>query len=261
MKRTTTHWPAPAKINLFLHITGRRANGYHDLQTAFQFLALADDIALTVRDDDAVRLLNPMDDVPAESDLTVRAARLLKPHTACRSGVEIEVNKRIPMGGGLGGGSSDAATVLLALNQLWALSLGIDELAELGLGLGADVPVFVRGSAAWAEGVGEELTPMDAIESALVVVNPRVAVDTGRVFQAPDLTRNTAPITMHALSLPDTSNDCQAITCSLYPEVAQALDWLGRFAPARMSGTGASVFGPSARPRHEWQNAPLFHHA
>lgn len=240
-----THgWPAPAKINLFLHVVGRRADGYHLLQTLFQFVDHCDLIDLVPRTDGVVERLSALPGVAPEADLVVRAARLLQAETGCTDGTDIRVHKRLPMGGGLGGGSSDAATVLVALNALWGLGLPVGRLAELGLTLGADVPVFVHGRAAWAEGVGERLTPCAAPEGPLLVITPDCQVVTAEIFKDPDLTRDTPPITMHALALERTSNDCLAVTRRHYPVVGEALDWLSRYAPARMSGTGASVFAP-----------------
>jgi 4-diphosphocytidyl-2-C-methyl-D-erythritol kinase len=235
-------WPAPAKINLFLHVTGRRADGYHLLQTWFQFVDECDWLELRATADGRVRRATALPGVAADDDLVVRAARLLQGHTGCARGVEIAVDKRLPMGGGLGGGSSNAATVLVALNVLWGLDLEVDALARIGLALGADVPVFVRGQAAWAEGVGEVLEPLPAAEGAVLVVTPDCAVSTARVFTDPDLTRDTPAIRMHDFSLARSRNDCEPVTRRLYPEVGAALDWLAEFAPARMSGTGASVF-------------------
>ena len=193
-----TQWPAPAKLNLFLHVTGRRADGYHELQTLFQLIDLNDTVSLSVTDDGCIeRPAGPVG-VDPDSDLTVRAARALQAATGCRAGASIRIAKRIPMGGGLGGGSSDAATVLLALNHLWGCGLPVDELARLGLPLGADVPVFVRGSSAWAEGVGEQLVPVELPERWYVVIHPGVAVPTRDVFQSPELTRNTPVITIRA---------------------------------------------------------------
>lgn len=235
-------WPAPAKINLFLHVVGRRADGYHLLQTVFQFLDACDWLDFSVRTDGEIRRLSGLEGVAAEDDLVVRAARLLQDAGGSALGADIRLDKRLPMGGGLGGGSSDAATVLVALNELWGTALPTDQLAALGLRLGADVPVFVRGRTAWAEGVGEVLKPLDLDEPPLLVITPDCAVATAAVFNDADLTRDTPPIKMHALSLARTGNDCEPVTRRLYPEVGRALDWLGQFAPARMSGTGASVF-------------------
>ena len=235
-------WPAPAKINLFLHVTGRRPDGYHLLQTLFQFVDHGDTLDFHLRDDGAIGRLHDLAGVPAEQDLVVRAARRLQDAAGVAAGADIRVEKRLPMGGGLGGGSSDAATVLVALNALWGAGLSVDRLAELGLALGADVPVFVRGVAAWAEGVGERLTPFAPAEGPVLVVTPPCNVETRRVFNDPELTRNTPAITMPAFSWPGTWNDCEPVTRRLYPEVGEALDWLARHAPARMSGTGASVY-------------------
>lgn len=235
-------WPAPAKINLFLHVVGRRADGYHLLQTQFQFLDYGDQIQFKPTADGQVVRLNELAGVPADQDLVVRAARLLQPFAAPGAGVAIEVDKLLPAGGGLGGGSSDAATTLVALNELWRTDRSVAELAELGLALGADVPVFVHGHAAWAEGVGERLTPLEAAEGPVLVVHPACSVATAEIFSHPELTRDTPAIKIHDLSSSVLMNDCEPITRRLYPEVARALDYLGRFGEARMSGTGACVF-------------------
>ncbi len=240
----TRVWPAPAKLNLFLRITGRRADGYHTLQTVFQFLDYADALRFRVRDDGVIRALHRIEGVDEENDLCVRAAKLLRRESGTPLGADIELDKRIPLGAGLGGGSSDAATTLLALNQLWGLHWPLDKLARLGLQLGADVPVFVRGEAAWAEGVGEQLTPLALDEPWYVVVTPDCRVSTTEIFNAPDLTRDSAPITMRAFAAGDVEpgNDCVAAVCKRYPPVRAALDSLSRFAPARMTGTGSAVF-------------------
>jgi 4-diphosphocytidyl-2-C-methyl-D-erythritol kinase len=241
-----TQWPAPAKLNLFLHVTGRRPDGYHELQTLFQLIDLRDTVSLTVTDDGRIERPAGPAGVDPDSDLTVRAAKALQAATGCRAGASIRIAKRIPMGGGLGGGSSDAATVLLALNHLWGCGLPVDELARLGLPLGADVPVFVRGSSAWAEGVGEQLVPVELPERWYVVIHPGVAVPTRDVFQSPELTRNTPVITIRAFFGPGGSsgsrNDCEPVVRARYPEVADALSWLGNFAPARLTGTGSCIF-------------------
>ncbi len=235
-------WPAPAKINLFLHVTGRRPDGYHLLQTQFQFLEYGDELQIEVRDDGQITRTSALAGVPPEQDLVVRAARALKESSGSPFGADIGVLKRIPMGGGLGGGSSNAATVLRALDQLWQTNLGVERLAGLGLVLGADVPVFVRGVAAWAEGVGEHLVPLDAEETWALVIHPGCEVPTGKVFGDPALTRNTPPIKIHGLSSFRTHNDCEPVTRRLFPVVDEALAWLDNFAPARMSGTGACIF-------------------
>ncbi len=239
-------WPAPAKLNLMLRVIGRRDDGYHLLQTVFQFLELGDWLRLRARDDGRILRLRPLPGVESKDDLALRAAHLLQQAAGCSLGVEIELDKRLPMGGGLGGGSSDAASVLLVLNQLWGLRLGLDDLATLGLQLGADVPVFVRGEAAWGEGVGERLTPVQLPEPWYLVVMPACQVATGAVFSAPELTRNSTPITIRAFLQGSQANDCLPVVRRNYPEVAAALDWLDRFAPARLTGTGACVFAAFA---------------
>lgn len=237
-------WPAPAKLNLFLHVVGRRPDGYHSLQTVFQFLDYFDELSFTLRDDGRIERSGPLPGVSAEADLTVRAARLLQSRAGVEQGVDIGLRKRLPLGGGLGGGSSDAATVLVALNRLWGTGLSEDELADLGLELGADVPVFVRGRAAWAEGVGERLTPVVLDEPWFVVLVPSVTVSTAEVFSDPQLTRNSRPITISDFLSGRGQNDCEAVVRRRFPVVDEALDWLGRFGRARMTGTGACVFAP-----------------
>jgi len=239
-------WPAPAKINLFLHVVGRRPDGYHLLQTHFQFLDHGDDLRFGLREDGVVNRVTELAGVPAEADLVVRAARALQAATGTRFGADIAVTKRLPMGGGLGGGSSNAATVLVALDCLWGTRLGVDALAALGLGLGADVPVFVRGEAAWAEGVGERLTPLAADEPWCLVIHPGCEVPTAAVFGHPELTRDTPALTIPGLPPDLMHNDCEPITRRLFPAVGAALDWLGDHAPARMSGTGACIFASFA---------------
>ena len=237
--------PAPAKLNRMLHITGRRDDGYHELQTLFQFLDHGDTLTFQARDDDQVLLSPSLSGVAAEDNLIVRAARLLQQHSQRSRGVDIHLTKWLPMGGGLGGGSSDAATTLLALDRLWGLDLGLERLAELGLHLGADVPVFVKGHAAWAEGIGERLTPVVLDTPWFVVVHAGIEVSTPRVFSAPQLTRNTPPISM-ARALQEGPeawrNDCEPVVRQLYPEVNDALDWLSGLAPTLLTGTGACVF-------------------
>jgi 4-diphosphocytidyl-2-C-methyl-D-erythritol kinase len=239
-------WPAPAKLNLFLHILGRRPDGYHELQTCFQFVDLCDDITIKVRSDGEIRRVRGALGVSAESDLCVRAAHALKAASGCVLGADIDVVKRIPMGAGLGGGSSDAATCLVALNRLWGLDRPVAELAALGLKLGADVPVFVHGRAAWAEGVGEKLLPLyppaAPAEDNYLIIKPNVFVSTAEVFQDPELTRNSSPITIHGFLASGGGNDCLGVVRRRYPEVARALDWLSVFGTARLTGTGACVF-------------------
>ncbi len=240
-------WPAPAKINRFLHIVGRRADGYHELETLFQFLDLADELAFTVNAAGGVTREGGPPGLAAEADLVVRAARALQQATGCPLGCHIRVDKHLPAGGGLGGGSSDAATTLVALNELWGTGLDTVALAAIGLTLGADVPVFVHGHAAWAEGVGETLTPMAPDEPWFVIIDPAVSVSTAEVFGAPKLTRHTPRIRIPRLDTGSLGNDCEAVVRERYPAVGEALDWLGRFAGARLSGTGGCVFAPFAR--------------
>ena len=241
-----SRWPAPAKLNLFLHVLGRRADGRHNLQTLFQILDYGDELDFVLRDDEQIVLHDALDGVAAEDNLCVRAARLVQAHMTRPRGVDIHCIKRIPMGGGLGGGSSDAATCLVALNALWGVGLDEDSLARMGLGLGADVPVFVRGRSAFAQGVGEDLTALALPEPWYCVVTPDCHVPTGEIFAAPELTRDTPPLTISDLlahTVP-VGNDCWPVVASRYPAVRRAHDSLSRFGAARMSGTGASVFLP-----------------
>jgi len=240
--------PAPAKLNLFLHVVGRRADGYHLLQTLFRFIDLCDTLHFTLREDGAVHRVNRLDGVAEEQDLCVRAARLLQRETACRLGADIAVEKLIPMGGGLGGGSSDAATTLLALNKLWNLGLTRERLMQLGLQLGADVPVFIFGENAFAEGVGEQLQAFPLPEAWYLVLFPPVHVPTALVFSRPELTRDAISLKIRDLSTHRLQNDLQPVVCKLYPEVERHLAWLAQFAPAMMAGpmmtgSGACVFG------------------
>jgi 4-diphosphocytidyl-2-C-methyl-D-erythritol kinase len=239
---TPTRWPAPAKLNLFLHVTGRRADGYHELQTLFQLIDLADTITLIPRGDGRIERHTGPSAVAAADDLTVRAAQALKHATRSAAGADIAVLKRIPLGAGLGGGSSDAATTLVALNELWKCGLSLGELSRLGLQLGADVPVFVQGFSAWAEGVGERLTPVTLPERWYVIVYPGVSVSTREVFQSPELTRNSPLITIRAFFESGGHNDCESVVRARSPEVAEALEWLGRAGSAQLSGTGSCVF-------------------
>ncbi len=241
---------APAKINLFLHITGRRPDGYHTLQSVFQLLDFYDTLVLSVRDDGHVVHNNPLPNVPTESDLCVRAARALQKSTGCLLGVNIAIEKRIPMGGGLGGGSSDAATMLLALNQLWSLNLSREQLMHIGLTLGADVPVFIFGQTAWAEGVGEQLTaielPLTMQSQTYLVLTPHENVATAQIFANSGLTRDTKPLKIADFSSQANSklfrNDLENVVCEEFPSVATTLKWLNQYGEARMSGSGASVF-------------------
>ncbi|MCC6173073.1 MAG: 4-(cytidine 5'-diphospho)-2-C-methyl-D-erythritol kinase [Gammaproteobacteria bacterium] len=240
-------WPAPAKLNLFLQIVGRRPDGYHLLQTIFQIIDLCDELQFDLTADGAIRRIDdasarPPSGVAPDQDLCVRAARALQAASGTALGVDIRLRKRIPLGGGLGGGSSDAATTLLVLNTLWSCGLDIEQLVNIGLQLGADVPVFIRGQSAWADGVGERLTPLPLPQHWFLVVHPGVAVPTREVFQAPELTRNSPVITIPAPQGPAGRNDCEPVVRPRFPAVAEALDWLARFAPARLTGTGACVF-------------------
>jgi 4-diphosphocytidyl-2-C-methyl-D-erythritol kinase len=236
-------WPAPTKLNLFLRLTGRRADGYHELQTVFRLLDWGDEIRLRVRADGVIARSNEVPGVPADADLALRAARALRERAGVHAGADIEVRKRIPMGAGLGGGSSDAATVLVALNALWQAGLDEEALADLGRDLGADVPVFVRGHSAWAEGVGERLTALALPRRHYVVLDPRVHVPTAELFQAAELTRNAPPATISSFVSGETVDNAFApVVRARYPAVAAAMDWLQRFGPARLSGSGGSVF-------------------
>ena len=239
---------APAKLNLMLHIVGRRADGYHELQTVFQLVDLRDRITLALRADGQVSRAAGPPGVAEGDDLTVRAALALKAASGSGLGADISIDKRIPLGGGLGGGSSDAATTLLGLNHLWKTGLDTTQIAAIGAGLGADVPVFIAGSSAWAEGVGEKLTPVQLGDRAwYVIVYPGVLVPTGAVFQAPELTRNSPPTTMRGFLETGGRNDCEGVVRARFPAVGEALDWLGRHAPARLTGTGSCVFAKFSR--------------
>ncbi len=233
---------SPAKLNLMLHVTGRRADGYHLLETVFQFIDLNDRLEFRLSDDATIRRAPGPSPVAEERDLAIAAARLLQQRFEVGRGVRISVDKRIPLGGGLGGGSSDAATCLLALNRLWRLDLPLEQLAQICLELGADVPVFVMGRAAWATGVGEKLEPVDLAQPIYVVIDPKVEVSTAEIFAAQELTRNCDPLTIRAFLRGEGGNVCETVVRKRYPQVAEAIDWLAEFAPARMSGTGACVF-------------------
>ncbi|MBS3785201.1 MAG: 4-(cytidine 5'-diphospho)-2-C-methyl-D-erythritol kinase [Gammaproteobacteria bacterium] len=239
-------WPAPAKINRFLHITGRRPDGYHTLQTAFQFVEPVDELTFTLTRRPNIQRTGGMADLAPEQDLVVRAATLLRAQAGITQGVSIHLKKRIPVGGGLGGGSSNAATTLVALNQLWGCSLTPTDLHALALQLGADVPVFVGGVAAWADGVGEVLTPIDMDQPWLVIVNPGVNVQTAVVFHDSKLTRNTAELTIRAVGDKGMRNDCEPVVRRLYSKIAAVLDELDRLGAAKLTGTGSCVFAEFA---------------
>lgn len=250
MSKSLLRCPAPAKINLFLHVTGRRADGYHTLQTAFRLLDHGDWLDFHLREDGQIRRINEIPGVPAEQDLVVRAARLLQTRTGCKLGADIAIEKNLPMGGGLGGGSSDAATTLIALNRLWNTDTSRQELQEWSLELGADVPFFIFGQSAIAEGVGEALQVLPLPDAWYVVIEPPVSVPTIEIFRAKGLTRNTpiCRITGSAVSnvlqqIRDTTrNDLQSVASGLYPEIQEALDALANFGASRMSGSGSCVF-------------------
>jgi 4-diphosphocytidyl-2-C-methyl-D-erythritol kinase len=235
--------PAPAKLNLMLHILGRRDDGYHQLETIFQFLDYGDELSFALREDGEIRLQTEIADVPHDSNLIVKAARALKEQSGCPLGVDIWLKKILPMGGGIGGGSSDAATTLLGLNHLWQLGWDENRLAALGLKLGADVPVFVRGHAAFAEGVGEILTPVTPEEPWYVVLVPQVSVSTAEIFSDPLLTRDTPPIKVRPVPKGNSRNDCLPVVARRYPDVRNALNLLGNFTEAKLTGTGSCVFG------------------
>ncbi|MEO4047677.1 4-(cytidine 5'-diphospho)-2-C-methyl-D-erythritol kinase [Pseudomonas sp. CAU 1711] len=235
--------PAPAKLNLMLHILGRRADGYHLLQTLFQFLDHGDELGFSRRDDGEIVLHSEVPGVPHDSNLIVRAARKLQAESGTAYGADIWLDKRLPMGGGIGGGSSDAATTMVGLDHLWRTALGEERLAQLGLELGADVPVFVRGRAAFAEGVGEQLQPVELPEPWFLVAIPQVSISTAEVFADPELTRDTPAITVRSLPEGGGRNDCQPVVEKRYPEVRNALITLNKFVAAKMTGTGACVFG------------------
>ncbi|MDC0575701.1 4-(cytidine 5'-diphospho)-2-C-methyl-D-erythritol kinase [Nitrosomonadaceae bacterium] len=238
-------YSAPAKLNLFLHVVGRRSDGYHLLQTVFRFLDFSDQVSLTIRDDNKIQLNTPILGVPAEKNLCVQAARLLQKESGTSLGVEISLEKLIPMGGGLGGGSSDAATTLLALNRLWDLNWSREELMGLGLNLGADVPVFIFGENAFAEGIGEKLKPIKLLPAWYLVLTPPVHVSTADIFASKELTRNTIPVKIPPFSVGLGHNDLESVVCLAYPQVARHLEWLrqlNRTTMVAMTGSGACVF-------------------
>ncbi|WP_394152838.1 4-(cytidine 5'-diphospho)-2-C-methyl-D-erythritol kinase [Vibrio maritimus] len=238
----TTTWPSPAKLNLFLYITGRQPNGYHELQTLFQFIDLCDSLEITANNSGEITLSPDIEGVATQDNLIWKAATALQAKAECPFGAHIKLDKILPMGGGIGGGSSNAATVLVALNFLWQTGLNSDDLAEIGLALGADVPVFVRGFAAFAEGVGEKLSSAEPVENWYLVVKPKVSIATVDIFTHPDLTRNTPKRELATLLESPHVNDCEKIVRMLYPEVDNQLSWLLQYAPSRLTGTGSCVF-------------------
>lgn len=242
-------YPAPGKLNLMLRVVGRRPDGYHLLRTVFRLIDYGDTLRLRVREDGAVRRVNEVPGIAADDDLSVRAALLLKGASGTQLGVDIELDKRLPLGGGLGGGSSDAATTLLALNRLWRLGLTRSRLQELALALGADVPVFVFGESAFAEGVGEILTPLSLPPAWYVVLTPPVAVATAAIFAHPALKRDSIPTKIQPFSAEQAANDLEDVVCREYPEVARHLAWLRRFGKALVTGSGACVFAGFATGR------------
>jgi 4-diphosphocytidyl-2-C-methyl-D-erythritol kinase len=242
----TAPWPAPAKLNLFLHVTGRRPDGYHELQTVFQLIDLVDELRFESRTDGQIRRAAGPDEVPEAQDLCLAAARRLHAEGGRLQGVDIRLDKRIPVQGGLGGGSSDAATTLVALNEIWGLRLPVDRLAAIGLELGADVPLFVRGTSAWGEGVGERLTPLELPARHFAIVFPGVGIPTAEVFQAPELTRKTPETTIRGFLKAGGRNDCEPVVAGRSPEVRRALAWLAERGDARMTGTGSCVFAAFA---------------
>jgi 4-diphosphocytidyl-2-C-methyl-D-erythritol kinase len=238
-----TGWPAPAKLNLFLHITGQREDGYHLLQSVFQFIQRADKLYFELRDDGQIKLSEPLEGVADEDNLVVKAVRQLQQHCQPGQGATIRIEKVLPMGGGLGGGSSDAATALVALNLLWKCGLDNTQLAQIGLKLGADVPIFILGQSAWAEGVGEQLTPVLLPEPWFVVLSPQIEVSTAEIFSLPQLQRDCTAITIRDfLAGTKVTNVCEPVVRQQYPIVDEALEQLSKYAPARMTGTGACVF-------------------
>ena len=236
--------PSPAKINLFLHILNRREDGYHNLQTLFQLLDYGDQLSFTANKDPEINIISHLDAVKPEDNLVYKAAKALQQATDCQWGCDIDLDKKLPMGAGLGGGSSNAATTLVGLNYLWQCGLTADELANIGCKLGADVPVFIHGMAAFAEGIGEHLTPVERQQNWYLIITPKIKISTKEIFSNSELTRNAQAIKIRALSEVEYRNDCQSVVETLYPQVKQALDWLKPFGRPLMTGTGASVFCP-----------------
>jgi 4-diphosphocytidyl-2-C-methyl-D-erythritol kinase len=259
MKTRTASFPAPGKLNLMLRVVGRRADGFHLLQTVLRLIDYGDTLHFRVRDEPEIARVNEVDGVPVANDLAVRAALLLQRATGTRLGADIGLEKRLPLGGGLGGGSSDAATVLLALNHLWATQLPRARLLELGLELGADVPFFVQGENALAEGIGERLRPLTLPPAWYLILTPPVVVPTARIFAHPQLKRDSKPIKMQRFSFEQAGNDLEPVVCQEYPEVARHLEWLRGTAPAWMTGSGACVFAAfetERAAREVWARAP-----
>ena len=239
---TSGKWLSPAKLNLFLHINNRRPDNYHELQSLFQMLEYGDEMMFDVTQDGHICLTPPLHGVAHDDNLIVKAAKLLQQETDTQLGANIRLHKKLPMGGGIGGGSSNAATTLVVLNHLWQTKLDIDQLTTLGLSLGADVPIFVHGRTAFAEGVGEEITAVNIPEVYYLVTTPDIHVSTSAVFQHPNLPRATPKIQWHDYTFEKTHNDCQELVCELYPNIAKTLQWLLEYAPSRLTGTGASIF-------------------
>jgi len=235
-------WPAPAKINLFLHVTGRRNDGFHDIQTLFQLLDWGDEVQIRPSRDPDITRVSADYDVVESDDLVIRAARLLQSETGCRLGAEIKVRKRIPLGSGLGGGSSDAATVLLVLNRLWNCDLGLADLAKLGRRLGADIPVFIHGHSAMAEGVGDVLEPVSLGQRHYVLVFPGKSISTAQVFADPDLPRNSNRISLEQALAGAGRNDCEGVVRQRFPAFDRAMNVLGRWGDPLMTGTGSTIF-------------------
>ena len=234
--------PAPAKLNLFLHITGRKENGYHNLQTLFQMLDYGDHLEIESNNTGKIELSSNEKSIPNKENLILRAAKALQNYSTCDCGAKIILKKKLPIGAGLGGGSSDAATAILGLNAVWNLTLTNTELLGIGSKIGADVPVFISGRTSWAEGVGEKLTPIDTPNKWFLIVTPNIFVSTSKIFSHPSLTRNTHPIKIRAFLEQGSQNDCQTVVEALYPEVKRARQWLAQFAETRLTGTGACLF-------------------
>jgi len=246
MALTQLTLPAPAKLNLFLRITGKRSDGYHLLQTVFQLLDFSDEIQLSLRDDGLIKKVKGLEDISPDSDLCIKAAKLMQMATKSNLGVDISIDKKLPIGGGIGGGSSDAATVLHGLNKLWQCGFSTQQLVDLGVELGADVPVFIYGDSAWAEGVGEQLTPIKLKEKWFLVIHPKIFVSTAEIFLDQALTRDSEPLKiarfLRGNDFEEQTNVFEVIVKKKYPEIAKAIDWLSTFSPARLTGTGSCIF-------------------